>query len=118
MLTYLYVVTCEILVSLTRFQEGLDALMKFWNTQEAHQPHLQILSAAGMGGEEYFLGRFPRCFQLKSEDCETHTQTCTLEFTLGPTSPPCWLPPLAAGCMLIYLALPGSLLCAGHQPRG
>ena len=56
-------------------------MVKFWNPQEACQPHLQTLSAAGMGGEENFLERFPRCSQLKSEDLETHTQTYTLGFT-------------------------------------
>lgn len=45
--------------------------MKFWNPQEACQPHLQTPSAAGMGGEENFLERFPRCSQLKPEDRET-----------------------------------------------
>lgn len=77
-------------------------------------------AAAGMEGEEDFLGEYPRCSQLKSEDCETHTQA----YTLGSTSEVEGVDAGGGGvgssllCSLLpYSALISILLCAGHQAR-
>lgn len=74
--------------------------MKLWNPRKRPiQPYLQFLSAAGMGGEENFLGRFPRCFQLRSEGHET-------DFHAGLHPLPAFAAYTLLGvCVLIYSAL-------------
>lgn len=74
--------------------------MKLWNPRKRpNQPYLQILPAAGVGGEKNFLGRFPRCFQLKSEGHETdfHAGLYLLPVSAAYT--------LLGVCVLIYSAL-------------